>query len=68
MLDVSVRVIRRWRDAQPLGAAGRGRIIDGLDVDVETDQNVAELLAEQDDDTTSAFDAERTLRTSLLVN
>jgi hypothetical protein len=50
MLDVSVRVIRRWRDAQPLGAAGRGRIIDGLDVDVETDQNVAELLAEQDDD------------------
>ena len=50
MLDVSVSVIRRWRDAQPLGAAGRGRIIDGLDVDVETDQNVAELLAEQDDD------------------
>ena len=46
MVEISVRVKGRRRNAQPLSAAGDGRIIDRLHVDVVlVEQNVADVLA-----------------------
>ncbi len=46
MLDVGVAVHRRRRDAQALGAARHGRIVDRLDIDVVFGQKpVADALA-----------------------
>ena len=45
-VDQRVVMIGRWRDAQPLGAAVNGRIVDRLDIDaVLFEQQIARRLA-----------------------